>query len=310
MTNTSSPFWSTLTNAALTYAAPPVTLWRYGRILLGLDKTDPEAGFRPHKQSPEASQRMASLMLRLGQLYHRVEFEGMEHIPPTGPGLVVGTHNGGLQPLDSFFTGAAIILHRNPAHPTFGLGHDYIFRDPSLAAFCEQVGILRAHPRACSAAFAHNGMAIVYPGGDLDTFKPYRERHQINLGQRKGFLKLAIRHGVPIYPAVSVGAHEGWVVLTRGDRLGRLLGLKKRLRTEVFPLVLSLPWGLTSGFLPYLPLPTKIVIRMLAPHAWPHLSPVDADDHVVLQRCYDEVTGSMQAAIDDLASRRRFPVVG
>ncbi|MBL8972782.1 MAG: hypothetical protein JNK56_19505, partial [Myxococcales bacterium] len=40
----------------------------------------------------------------LGQHYFRLRFEGLEHLPAEGPGLIVGNHNGGIMPLDAFFT--------------------------------------------------------------------------------------------------------------------------------------------------------------------------------------------------------------
>ena len=63
---------------------------------------------------------------------------------------------------------------------------------------------------------------LVYPGSDLDTFRPFRDRDKIVLGGRKGFLELALRERVPIVPVVTAGTHEQIIVLTRGDRLARL----------------------------------------------------------------------------------------
>jgi hypothetical protein len=43
----------------------------------------------------------------------------------------------------------------------------------------------------------------------------------LDFGDRRGFVRLALRTQVPVVPAVSVGAHETLVVLTRGERLFR-----------------------------------------------------------------------------------------
>ena len=52
-------------------------------------------------------------------------------------------------------------------------------------------------------------------------------------------------------------------VLFRGDQLSRALRLDKLLRLKVFPLAVSLPWGIAPAMLPQLPLPAKIRTRLM-----------------------------------------------
>ena len=129
------------------------------------------------------------------------------------------------------------------------------------------------------------------------------------LGGRKGFLRLALATGVPIVPVVSAGTHEQLIVLTRGDRLAKLLGMHRWARAFVCPIVFALPWGVTSGFVPYLPLPAQTTLAFGHPIAWPELSPGDADDPAVLDRCYAEVEAKMQSLLDEL-TERRVPFLG
>ncbi len=297
-------------NAAATYAIPPLTLLRYGRILLGIDRTDPRTGFLPERRDPDYVRFLVDRFMPLVDTYFRTEIQGVEHVPALGPALLVGNHNAGLQPVDSFMTGSAVVRAQGASRPVFGLGHDYMFREPGLAGLLEKIGVIRANHQAAEAAFAADGAVIVYPGGDLDTFKPFSERHTIQFGGRKGFIRLALANRVPVVPVVSVGCHESWVVLTRGERLAQLLGMKQRLRTEVFPIVFSLPWGITSGFLPYIPLPTQVTLRFLPPMAWDHIPPSKSDDPEVLEACYREITGAMQETLTQLGSARILPVLG
>jgi hypothetical protein len=75
----------------------------------------------------------------------------------------------------------------------------------------------------------------------------------------------------------------------------------KLLRLKSIPISLSLPWGLNIGDLAgHIPLPTKIVIDVQ------HPIDVDGDDEAV----HDKVIASLQAGVDRLAARRRFPVIG
>jgi hypothetical protein len=103
---------------------------------------------------------------------------------------------------------------------------------------------------------------------------------------------------------VSVGTHEQWIVLTRGDALAKALHTKDWLRIEVFPIVLCVPWGLTIGIVPYLPMPAQTTVAFGPPLSWPELDPGDAENPVILQRCYDEVHAAMQREMDALAKDR------
>jgi hypothetical protein len=77
-------------------------------------------------------------------------------------------------------------------------------------------------------------------------------------------------------------------------------------RTEVLPIALALPWGLTSGFVPYLPLPAQTTLAFLPPMTWPELGPGSADRPEDLERCYREVEAAMQVTMDRLTRGRRF----
>jgi hypothetical protein len=119
-------------------------------------------------------------------------------------------------------------------------------------------------------------------------------------------VKLALRERAPIFPVVSVGTHEQLVVLTRGRWIARLTHAHVWMRSEVFPIVLSLPWGITSGFIPYLPLPAQTTVAFGEPIAFPELGPQSADDPEVVERCYRQVEARMQAMLDRLSEGRRF----
>jgi hypothetical protein len=74
----------------------------------------------------------------------------------------------------------------------------------------------------------------------------------------------------------------------------------------VLPLAFALPWGLTSGFVPYLPLPAQTTLAFLPPMTWPDLGPESAERPEALERCYRDVEAAMQATMDRLTRGRRF----
>ncbi len=67
----------------------------------------------------------------------------------------------------------------------------------------------------------------------------WRNRDQAVLGGRKGFVRQAIRSGVPIVPVSSVGGHDTVFVLSEGqwiaNGLDRISGLKRKLRGTRLP---------------------------------------------------------------------------
>ena len=78
-------------------------------------------------------------------------------------------------------------------------------------------------------------------------------------------------------PIATAGGADAMPVLIRGDRLSRTLRLDKVFRLKVFPLAVSLPWGIAPAALPQFPLPAKIRTRLMPPVEVDH-DPSRADD--------------------------------
>ena len=74
-------------------------------------------------------------------------------------------------------------------------------------------------------------------------------------------------------------------------------------------LALALPFGLTFGLLPYLPLPAQTSLAFGAPITWPDIDPDQAEDPVVLAHTYNEVAARMQTILDALYLDR-VPFIG
>jgi 1-acyl-sn-glycerol-3-phosphate acyltransferase len=233
---------------------------------------------------------------------------GLEHMP-RGRALVVGTHNGGYTAPDMFSLMVATWRAWDPRDkPTFGLAHDFVFRMPWAGRWIAKLGAVPAHPENARTLLDRDRAVLVYPGGDRDAYKPYAARHTVTFAGRMGFVRLALRARAPIVPVVSVGAHEAFYVLTDGKDLAQRLGLKKRFRMDVLPIALALPSGIAIGaFWPFVPMPTKIRVRMLPPIELGH-GPEAADDLATVEGIYDRVVATMQAAVDALVAEGGFGV--
>jgi 1-acyl-sn-glycerol-3-phosphate acyltransferase len=283
---------------------PPILVEKFMRYALSGHKHDVPAD-DPNERDPEFVGLVMDLARALGRYYFRLEVRGIDCVPAEGPVLIVGNHNGALFPTDSFFTTLAVWDRFGPSRAIYTLAHDFLFHDPTLRRYALRLGGIRAGDASARKVFERGDIVLVYPGSDLDVFRPWRERNRIVLGGRKGFVRLALSARVPIVPVVSAGTHEQLVILTRGDRLARLLHMHAWTRATVCPVVLSVPWGITSGFVPYLPLPAQTTVAFGPAITWSGLSANDARDPAVIERCYAEVEATMQSMLDELTKGRR-----
>ena len=225
---------------------------------------------------------------------------------PAGPALYVANHNAGLLMPDVFILGSAIFRARGMNDMPYGLAHDLALRPPALNRLLCPVGAVRARPGTAERIFARGSKALVYPGGDVEVMRPFSQRDRIVFGGRRGYVKLALRAGVPISPIVTAGAHSGFVVLDDGGRVAKALGLPRWARVNVLPTVLSFPWGLTVGFPPpYVPMPTRIYSEVLSPIHFAWTGEDAAADEKWVEQCHERVVGTMQDALTRLARTRR-----
>ena len=240
--------------------------------------------------------------------YFGTEIRGWENLPERGPFLVVGNHSGGLETNDAAFFATRWVRERGPEAPLYGLAYDLLFAYPGMASVLRRLGILPASHENGRRALAMGGPVVVFPGGDYEVFRPWPERNRIRFGRRTGFVKLALQTGVPVVPMTIHGAHQSTFVLTRGRWIARLTGID-RLHVNVFPFVWNIPLGLTPAFVPSVVLPSKVTVQIGAPLDWARHGPSLADDPAVLNACYEEITGIMQAHLDALASERPYPIL-
>ncbi len=246
---------------------------------------------------------IAPLVDVFGQVYYRLEVEGLE-LPPPGPALVVINHNAGISFAELLGFGGRWYVERGSHDILHGLAHDAMLRIPYLKNFLMHGGAVRACHENADRILDRGRKILVAPGGNLEAFRPHRDRHRIRFAGRTGFLKVALRHKAPIVPAVFIGGHDTFFVIDDGRRIVEALGLHKRLRLDTFPLFLGLPWGLAAGPIFHLPLPVRCKVRILPPIRLDKYSPGDADNPEILKHLYDEVTGRMQEALTQLAEER------
>ena len=243
--------------------------------------------------------------------YFRLETSGWERLPEE-TSLLIGNHSGGSLTMDAWTFvadwwqrfGAERVLHAT--------AHDVLMAAPGLGDYFRQVGVIPASRQGVSAALSAGCDVVIWPGGEVDAMRNWRRRDEAVLGGRMGFVRTAIRSGVPIVPVASIGGHDTVFVLSEGrwiaNGLDRVSGLKAKLRGSRLPIVLGIPFGLTIETIPtHLPLPAKIRTELLDPIHVDH-DPERVNDRDYVNSIYREVESAIQEAMDRLAKQRRFPI--
>ena len=240
--------------------------------------------------------------------WFRMEFDGWENLPEP-PALLIGIHSGAPFVWDAWTIGVQWWRRFGQERQLHGTAHDALMAIPLIGRYFRAMGVLPAAPDSISTALVEGRDVALWPGGEVDSLRPWSERDRANLAGRTGFVKMAIRAGVPIVPIATVGGADAMPVLIRGDRLSRTLRLDKVFRLKVFPLAVSLPWGIAPAALPQLPLPAKNRTRLMPPVEVDH-DPDRAEDDEYVRRKYQEVQDTIQAGMNALARKRAFPLFG
>ena len=205
--------------------------------------------------------------------YFRLETDGWHRIPDE-PSLLIGIHSGGPPTMDAWTLVHSWYRRFEGRRILHGTAHDVLMAAPLLGDYFKAVGVIPASRHGVTAALAAGHDVVVWPGGEQDSMRSWRHRDKAMLFGRQGFVRQAIRSGVPIVPVATVGGHDTVFVLSEGRFIARWTGLVKRLRGATAPIIAGFPFPLAIEILPaHLPLPAKIRTEFLDPIR------VDTDPH-------------------------------
>lgn len=152
----------------------------------------------------------------------RPSLAGTEHLPARGPYMIVANHSGG---------GGAEVLCLvlvwwqafGLSRPLAGFAHPLAFWLPIMAPFVRRLGIVPSTYRGAQAALERGVPLVVFPGGDHEAFRPIWQARRVDFGGRKGFLRIAKQHGIPVVPLAISGSHVTVPIVWRSELLARLL---------------------------------------------------------------------------------------
>ena len=105
----------------------------------------------------------------------------------------------------------AIFRRFGVAHPLYFLAHRAFYTLPGVGPWLPKVGAVLADKDVALRILARGGQFVVFPGGDRDSHKPFRDRHKVDFHGHAGRW-LGVGDG-DVGGAGAVGGH-------RQDRAG------------------------------------------------------------------------------------------
>jgi 1-acyl-sn-glycerol-3-phosphate acyltransferase len=247
------------------------------------------------------SERIYRLMEPVLNFYYRYWFrvgvDGLENVPSTGGALLASNHSGALPPDAPMIMQAIRNEHTTP-RPLYMLGEHWFKGYPGVGMLTNKIGLVAAHPANAHRLMHDEGrLVLVFPEGQKGTRKLFWQRYKLRRFGRGGFVKTAIRAGVPIVPVAVMGAEEAMPIFAHVPFLQRLTGL------IYFPINHAFPhFGLLAAGM-YLP--AKFRIRFLEPVELHRYGPDAADDVAFVQQVADDVRARIQIALNAMLAERK-----
>lgn len=245
--------------------------------------TDPAS---PLARVPEAGYLA---FFRVARVYHRYEVRGLHHLERPGAALIVGYHG---RPIAYDLCMLTVTLHERLGYLPHGIIHGYFGHQPVLRWVIDGLGFLTGDGDALAQAVARGEHVLVQPGGTREGCRSFRHRYEVDWGDRTGYLRLALRHRLPIIPVAAAGIDDGYVGLNDGYELGRRLGVPHRI-----PVWLGVgPLGLWPLSPPFPVKITQLVGEPIDPFAD---GPIAEDDREALLRLHHKVKAAVQTLLDE-----------
>jgi 1-acyl-sn-glycerol-3-phosphate acyltransferase len=217
------------------------------------------------------SRALSLATFRLWTQYFRYETEGFDILASAEPSLIVAYH-GGPWTFDLWML--AVRMHDELGYFPGAVWHPFWWRIPAFRQVVTGLGGLPGLPTALDVAGmrSRGEHFVVAPGGTREGLRPFWRSRRVDFGRRRGYLRLAQAHDLPIIPVAASGLDDMFIGLNNGPAWVAL-GLG-----GVWPLAL--------------PFPVKVRQRIGEPISVGSLP---------LEVAHVRVTETLQSLLDDLA---------
>jgi 1-acyl-sn-glycerol-3-phosphate acyltransferase len=238
----------------------------------------------------------------LRQIYHRAEIIGADHIPKDGGALLVGNH--GRLDFDGFILIRLIL--RETGRFTRSLADRFWFRSRLTSAVAHAFGAVEGNRDNAQSLFRAGELVLTYPGGVPEIMNSRFGEESVRWDGRKGFAKVAILSQVPVIPIAGIGINNGFVFLTKGEVLGKIVyrkifGMGAAHSNYRDPLVIGLiPLPLPFSTAVHFPLPCKVRYFFGNP-----IQPPRIEDRSHLESLANEFSARVAQSMTELIAESR-----
>ena len=165
----------------------------------------------------------------------RIEIQGAENIPKDGAFMLIANHNSGAL-IESH---SLLFLCLGLKRKVFGLNHPALFKIPLVNWYFRKIGAITASKQAGIAALNSGSGLLIFPGGNRQALRPYRQKDQNAFSWAKGWANLAIEasqtQDVPVVPIKFIGSHAANPILICNQVVSKILILPWLLGVKWFP---------------------------------------------------------------------------
>ncbi len=239
---------------------------------------------------------------------HRYE---VEHLDPLLQGracLIVGYHG---RPFAWDLCVLTAELHRRLGYLPHGIIHGGLALG-KMGQWVDELGFVTADGPKLAAAVARGEHILVAPGGTHEGCR-HGDAYTVHWGARTGYLKLALRYGLPIVPVGASGVDSIYLSLMNGETWGKRLHIPARL-----PFWLAVgPLGLFPFSPPFPvkirqrigdPIDVRALVEEIAelsgtPMSW-QTALAEPAGKPILNAVHKRIQAEVQAILDDVTTRR------
>ncbi|MEE2789979.1 MAG: lysophospholipid acyltransferase family protein [Myxococcota bacterium] len=180
--------------------------------------------------------------------YFRVRTIGLENLPSTGRGILIGNHSGSV-PSDGGMVMASLFFDLDPPRLVHGMVEKFAQNLPFLSSWFSRIGQLTGLPEHAERLLNLERLLLVFPEGTRGIGKLYEDRYQLERFGT-GFMRIALKTNSPIIPFAYVGAEESFPAIFHSKTLARLA---------------RVPYWPVPPYLVPVPMPVRCLISYGAP---------------------------------------------
>ena len=152
--------------------------------------------------------------------YFKVNVGGIEHVPLTGRGMLIGNHSGGI-PVDAGMVFCALFFELARPRHAHGMVEKFVQHLPFLSSLFSRIGQLPGLPEHAAQILEQERLLLVFPEGVRGTGKLFKDRYQLaRFGT--GFMRIALKNRSPIIPFAFIGGEEAMEVVYHANLLAKV----------------------------------------------------------------------------------------